>query len=101
MTRRDSVSATDSWTTGVARVDRAEGAIASLLFYGGDAGAVVVPKYFSSERCSRWVEGIYAGRADWTADFGGEQFALGRAFYTHYEEGKSEAYFADVAASDA
>jgi hypothetical protein len=101
MAGRDSVRATASWTTGVARVDRADGAIASLLFYGGDAGAVVVPACFTEAECARWVEGIHAGRADWTADFGGEQFALGRAFYTHYEEGKSEAYFADVAASDA
>ena len=86
--------------TSIARVDRPENAIASLLFYGGDAGAVVIPKYWSPQECSRWVEGVYGGRKEWTSDFGGEQFSLGRAFYTHYETGKSEAYFADVVASD-
>ncbi len=92
---------TDQRTIFVARVDRPDNAIASLLFYGGDAGAVVIPKYWSSQECARWVEGVYRARKEWTKDFGGEQFALGRAFYTHYETGKSEAYFADVDASDA
>jgi hypothetical protein len=51
--------------------------------------------------CARWVEGVYALRDEWTPDFGGEQFALGRAFYTHFETGRSEEYFRDAAASDA
>src|SRR5688572_13565300 len=89
------------WPEGIARLDRPQGAIASLLFYGGDAGVVVLPHHFSPERCARWVSGVYESRNEWTSDFGGEQFTLGRAFYTHYEEGKSEAYFADVASSDA
>ncbi len=50
---------------------------------------------------ARWVEGVYALRDEWTEDFGGEQFALGRAFYTHFETGRSEEYFEDAAASDA
>ncbi len=34
-------------------------------------------------------------------DFGGEQQALGRAFYTHLESGAASTYFAQQAASDA
>src|SRR5262249_6462958 len=37
----------------------------------------------------------------WTQDFDGEQFALGRAFYTHLETGRSADYFKGAAASDA
>lgn len=51
--------------------------------------------------CARWVASVYAARAEWTEDFGGEQFALGRAFYTHFETGRSAEYFGDAAASDA
>jgi len=51
--------------------------------------------------CARWVASVYAARDEWTEDFGGEQFALGRAFYTHFETGRSEEYFRDATASDA
>lgn len=44
---------------------------------------------------------VLAARDRWTPDFGGEQFALGRAFYTHLETGKTKDYFAGAAASDA
>ena len=44
---------------------------------------------------------VLAARRRWTLDFGGEQFALGRAFYTHLETGKSGEYFKGAAASDA
>lgn len=33
-------------------------------------------------------------------DFGGEQRALGRAFYTHLETGRARSYFAEARASD-
>lgn len=79
------------------RVDHAGGGLAALP----SALAVVVEGHFSEAACARWVDGVYAAREVWTKDFGGEQFALGRAFYTHYEEGKSKDYFADAAASDA
>jgi hypothetical protein len=51
--------------------------------------------------CAEWAAGVTAVRAEWTADFGGEQFTLGRAFYTHFETDRSEEYFRDAAASDA
>jgi hypothetical protein len=79
------------------RVDRADGAFAALA----SSCAVVIREYFSKEQCAGWVEGVYRAREVWTHDFGGEQFSLGRAFYTHFEEGKSSAYFAEPSASDA
>jgi hypothetical protein len=53
------------------------------------------------DTCARWVRSVMAARTEWTSDFEGEQFALGRAFYTHFETGKSDAYFRDAPASDA
>lgn len=44
---------------------------------------------------------VLAARDRWTLDFGGEQFALGRAFYTHLETGRTSEYFAGAAAADA
>jgi hypothetical protein len=44
---------------------------------------------------------VLAAEDRWTSDFGGEQFALGRAFYTHLETGRSREYFAGAAAADA
>lgn len=44
---------------------------------------------------------VLAARPRWTLDFGGEQFALGRAFYTHLETGRTAEYFAGAAAADA
>ena len=79
------------------RVDGADGAFAALA----SSCAVVIEEHFSADQCVRWVEGVYRAREVWTSDFGGEQFCLGRAFYTHFEEGKSRAYFAETAASDA
>ncbi|MBX3226153.1 MAG: hypothetical protein KIT84_28730 [Labilithrix sp.] len=58
------------------------------------------PAVFDAATCARWVEGVYAARDEWTHDFDGEQFSLGRAFYTHLEEGRSKDYFEDVAGSD-
>jgi hypothetical protein len=54
-----------------------------------------------AKTCRQWTRAVLAARSDWVADFGREQFALGRAFYTHFETGRSELYFRDAAASDA
>ena len=48
-----------------------------------------------------FAEGVRAARADWNTDFEGAQFSLGRAWYTHLEQGRAAEYFADVARSDA
>jgi hypothetical protein len=53
------------------------------------------------DECARWVAGVYAARADWNPCFEGVQFTLGRAFYTHLEEGRRDSYFAQAGASDA
>ncbi|WP_437330081.1 hypothetical protein [Sorangium sp. So ce381] len=63
--------------------------------------ALEVPRVFSEAERAALVAGVRAARSEWTADFGGEQFSLGRAFYTHLETGRSRLYFADAAASDA
>ena len=61
----------------------------------------LVRGHFDPARCARWVSRIRDARDQWTDDFGGAQFSLGRAFYTHLEEERTRAYFADAAASDA
>lgn len=52
------------------------------------------------EECARYSRGVYEGRASWNSDFGGEQFSLGRAWYTHLEQGKSHEYFAHARESN-
>jgi hypothetical protein len=53
------------------------------------------------ETCARWTAGVLAARSEWNVDFGGEQFSLGRAWYTHLEQRRAREYFADADASDA
>lgn len=85
------------------RVFRASGArpdpvsIASL----DRLGAVVWPAALSAEQAGRWTRAVHRARRDWTRDFDGEQYSLGRAFYTHYETGRAGLYFGNAAASDA
>jgi hypothetical protein len=78
-------------------VDRPEGALDLL----SSSAAIVIPRYFDAERCATWTKGVYEAREEWTQDFDGEQFSLGRAFYTHLETGKSKSYFEDTTSSDA
>jgi len=52
------------------------------------------------EERERWLVGAYAARAAWTPSFEGAQFTLGRAYYTHLEEGRAAEYFAAARASD-
>lgn len=56
---------------------------------------------WSREVCREAVARIVARCAAWTADFGGEQFALGQAFYTHLETGRAREYFAGARRADA
>jgi hypothetical protein len=53
-----------------------------------------------TEECASWTRAVYAARAHWTPCFEGVQFTLGRAWYTHLEEGHTEDYFQRRAASD-
>jgi hypothetical protein len=51
-------------------------------------------------RVASWVRGIYDARPSWITDFGA-QHSLGRAWYTHLEQGRAGEYFANVGAADA
>lgn len=55
----------------------------------------------SAAEAQRWAAAVLAAERHWTEDFGGDQFALGRAYYTHLETGRSRHYFREAAASDA
>lgn len=48
-----------------------------------------------------WADAVLSARTHWNADFGGEQWSLGRAFYTHLETARAAEYFREAAASDA
>lgn len=74
-----------------------EGAAALLA----ETPAVVVRGLFSPAECATWSRAVRDAETDWTAAFDGEQYSLGRAFYTHLEEDRTADYFADAAASDA
>jgi hypothetical protein len=63
--------------------------------------AVVVRSAVPGHVCARWARGVLGGRDAWTSDFGGEQFCLGRAFYTHLETDRAAEYFDDAPRSDA
>src|SRR5689334_1453649 len=63
--------------------------------------AVLVPGALAPGEAARLSLAVLAAREQWTPDFGGEQFTLGRAFYTHLETGRSKEYFAGAAQSDA
>jgi len=54
----------------------------------------------SADECGAYLAALYAARTEWVSAFGGEQFSLGRAFYTHFEQEQSKAYFDGARASD-
>ena len=54
----------------------------------------------AADRAAAWAAGVRAARAAWVTDFGGAQFSLGRAWYTHLEQDRAGDYFANVRASD-
>jgi hypothetical protein len=91
---RASYASSVQWLAVAQHVSGAYGRLGSGL-------AVLVPGAVPADLCARWARGVLAARDAWTADFGGEQFSLGRAFYTHLETDRSEEYFADARASDA
>ncbi len=63
--------------------------------------ALRFPEALPGGTCRQWLRRVYDARPDWNADFGGEQFSLGRAWYTHCETGQSDAYFHRAAPSNA
>jgi len=73
------------------------GALAELeRCFGLAVGGVL-----STAECTEYVAALYGARSEWVTDFEGEQFSLGRAFYTHFEQDRCREYFADAAASNA
>jgi hypothetical protein len=76
------------------RLDRAAVLLASHL-------GVLVRAAVPVDQCRHWTEGVLGARGEWTQDFDGEQFSLGRAFYTHLETDRTGEYFEDAARSDA
>ena len=78
-------------------VGRQEPLLHSLL----DCGAVLVRAAATRREAGDMAGRVLGARKHWMLDFGGEQFALGRAFYTHLETGRGKEYFRGAAASDA
>ena len=88
----------------IARVDGADWLARGrppLIDHLRTSAAVVLRGALPEELRQRWIDSVYSNRDGWIADFEGEQFAVGRAFYTHLETGRSSLYFEDAAASDA
>ncbi|MBK7585975.1 MAG: hypothetical protein IPI67_38040 [Myxococcales bacterium] len=54
----------------------------------------------SFHQCHEWTTAVYRARESWTPAFDGEQFSLGRAWYTHLEEDLPDDYFENAAASN-
>jgi hypothetical protein len=77
---------------------RGDGALAPLL---ATSLAARIRGAISPEQAEGWAAGVQAARDAWVRDFDGEQFSVGRAWYTHLEQGRAGEYFADVSASDA
>lgn len=66
-----------------------------------DGCAVALRSAWSASDAAAMAGAVLSARERWTSDFGGEQFSLGSAFYTHLETGRAAEYFARCAASDA
>jgi hypothetical protein len=67
----------------------------------GTCLGIVARRAVPAAACERWTAGVLTARDDWTADFDGDQFCLGRAFYTHLETDRAGEYFGAARASDA
>ena len=78
--------------------DPSGGAIVQQL---GRYRAIGWQKAGSRDQAAEWSQGVLAARSLWHADFGGEQFTMGRAFYTHLEEDRLADYFREARGADA
>jgi hypothetical protein len=63
--------------------------------------ALRLPGSLGAEACRGYAAQVLAARDVWCPNFGGVQFTLGRAWYTHLEEDREDEYFANADASDA
>jgi hypothetical protein len=71
------------------------------LDLSGESLAARYPAFLSPRQSGQLAAGVLRARRDWTPNFGGAQFTLGRAWYTHLEVEREEEYFARVRESDA
>lgn len=62
--------------------------------------ALRAPGFLCWDECHEWTLAVYRAREQWTPAFEGEQFSLGRAWYTHLEEDLSDEYFENAARSN-
>lgn len=83
------------------QLDREEARAGRVWSLARRTHGVVVRGWWSPERCAEAVGSIEASRDRWVADFDGEQFCLGRAWYTHLETDRAGVYFAAAAEADA
>lgn len=86
-----------AWTSAADWRARGQPALASSL---ADRLAAGVRGWLTPADCRAAADEVVRRRGSWTADFGGEQFAFGRAFYTHLETGRAADYFRDARRSD-
>ncbi len=63
--------------------------------------ALRLPGVLDPDECKGYAAQVLNARQDWTTNFAGVQFTLGRAWYTHLEEDREDEYFANAEASDA
>lgn len=73
---------------------------ASLLACLNENLAVSISGLLTPVQCERYLQGVYAGRGEWTEAFGGEQYSLGRAWYTDLETEGARTYFAEARGSN-
>jgi hypothetical protein len=64
------------------------------------AVALRVPAAITEPERSHFLAGVFRGKPEWTSNFDGLQFTLGRAWYTHLEQDLADQYFERAAASD-
>ena len=86
------------WTRAATWRARGEPPLTALL---ADNVAAGVRGLLGPDECREAATAVMRCRPTWTADFGGEQYALGQAFYTHLETGRTRDYFANARTSDA
>ncbi len=66
-----------------------------------EARALHLPELLERGAAQAMAQQVMAARERWTEDFGGAQFSLGRAFYTHLETGRERHYFKNAPQADA
>jgi hypothetical protein len=90
-------------TSGVLEIDAAIAFDPHFSFFdaiGAHLG-ILVRGALLPPQCQLWSTNITNAREHWTPNFGGVQFTLGRAWYTHLEEDLGELYFQRAVESDA